>query len=305
MLSDSMRVFITVADKKNFSKAAKALSLTQPAVSFQIQTLEQYYQTMLFDRVNRHVKLTAAGELLLDYAVHMNNLQAELERNMQQLTGHVKGELLVGASTTIGEYILPYVVGAFKQEYPDVNATIQIMNTNDIAENVNNKSFDLGIIEGPVELTENMESIAFLEDELVLAIPSNHPFATKESITLEELKTLPYITREPGSGSRLIFAQALIDADFDIEELHMVMELGSTTSIKSAIMGGLGISTISKWAIQDLVKTGKVAALTIEGLTLKRTFNIILNNEKFHSEATGKFLDFLDMDNVNEILTAK
>jgi DNA-binding transcriptional LysR family regulator len=305
MLSDSMRVFITVADKKNFSKAAKALSLTQPAVSFQIQTLEQYYQTMLFDRVNRHVKLTAAGELLLDYAVHMNNLQAELERNMQQLTGHVKGELLVGASTTIGEYILPYVVGAFKQEYPDVNATIQIMNTNDIAENVNNKSFDLGIIEGPVELTENMESIAFLEDELVLAIPSNHPFATKESITLEELKTLPYITREPGSGSRLIFEQALIDADFDIEELHMVMELGSTTSIKSAIMGGLGISTISKWAIQDLVKTGKVAALTIEGLTSKRTFNIILNNDKFHSEATGKFLDFLDMDNVNEILTAK
>ena len=305
MLSDSMRVFITVADKKNFSKAAKALSLTQPAVSFQIQTLEQYYQTMLFDRVNRHVKLTAAGELLLDYAVHMNNLQAELERNMQQLTGHVKGELLVGASTTIGEYILPYVVGAFKQEYPDVNATIQIMNTNDIAENVNNKSFDLGIIEGPVELTENMESIAFLEDELVLAIPSNHPFATKESITLEELKTLPYITREPGSGSRLIFEQALIDADFDIEELHMVMELGSTTSIKSAIMGGLGISTISKWAIQDLVKTGKVAALTIEGLTLKRTFNIILNNDTFHSEATGKFLDFLDMDNVNEILTAK
>ena len=305
MLSDSMRVFITVADKKNFSKAAKALSLTQPAVSFQIQTLEQYYQTMLFDRVNRHVKLTAAGELLLDYAVHMNNLQAELERNMQQLTGHVKGELLVGASTTIGEYILPYVVGAFKQEYPDVNATIQIMNTNDIVENVNNKSFDLGIIEGPVELTENMESIAFLEDELVLAIPSNHPFATKESITLEELKTLPYITREPGSGSRLIFEQALIDADFDIEELHMVMELGSTTSIKSAIMGGLGISTISKWAIQDLVKTGKVAALTIEGLTLKRTFNIILNNDKFHSEATGKFLDFLDMDNVNEILTAK
>ena len=305
MLSDSMRVFITVADKKNFSKAAKALSLTQPAVSFQIQTLEQYYQTMLFDRVNRHVKLTAAGELLLDYAVHMNNLQAELERNMQQLTGHVKGELLVGASTTIGEYILPYVVGAFKQNYPDVNATIQIMNTKDIAENVNNKSFDLGIIEGPVELTDNMETIAFLEDELVLAIPSDHPFAAKGSITLEELKTLPYITREPGSGSRLIFEQALIDADFDIEELHMVMELGSTTSIKSAIMGGLGISTISKWAIQDLVKTGKVAALTIEGLTLKRTFNIILNNDKFHSEATGKFLDFLDMENVNQILTAK
>ena len=302
MLSDSMRVFITVADKKNFSKAAKALSLTQPAVSFQIQTLEQYYQTMLFDRVNRHVKLTAAGELLLDYAVHMNNLQAELERNMQQLTGHVKGELLIGASTTIGEYILPYVVGSFKQDYPDVNVTIQIMNTKDIGNAVGNKTFDLGIIEGPLDLTDTMETHKFLEDELVLAMPADHPLAAKGSITLEELKTLPYITREPGSGSRLIFEQALIDADFDIEDLNIVMELGSTTSIKSAIMGGLGISTISKWAIQDLIKTGKVVALNIEGLTLTRNFNIILNNEKFQSEATGKFLDFLDVENIKCIL---
>ena len=302
MLSDSMRVFITVADKKNFSKAAKALSLTQPAVSFQIQTLEQYYQTMLFDRVNRHVKLTAAGELLLDYAVHMNNLQAELEPNMQQLTGHVKGELLIGASTTIGEYILPYVVGSFKQDYPDVNVTIQIMNTKDIGNAVGNKTFDLGIIEGPLDLTESMETHKFLEDELVLAMPADHPLATKGAITLEELKTLPYITREPGSGSRLIFEQALIDADFDIEDLNIVMELGSTTSIKSAIMGGLGISTISKWAIQDLVKTGKVVALNIEGLTLTRNFNIILNNDKFQSEATGKFLDFLDVENIQNIL---
>lgn len=302
MLSDSMRVFITVADKKNFSKAAKALSLTQPAVSFQIQTLEQYYQTMLFDRVNRHVKLTAAGELLLDYAVHMNNLQAELERNMQQLTGHVKGELLIGASTTIGEYILPYVVGGFKQDYPDVNVTIQIMNTKDIGSAVDNKTFDLGIIEGPLEQSESITTRKFLEDELVLAMPADHPLATRSSITLDELKTLPYITREPGSGSRLIFEQALIDADFDIEDLNIVMELGSTTSIKSAIMGGLGISTISKWAIQDLLKTGKVVALNIEGLTLKRNFNIILNNEKFQSEATGKFLDFLDVENIKAIL---
>ncbi|MBE6111961.1 MAG: LysR family transcriptional regulator [Peptococcaceae bacterium] len=302
MLSDSMRVFITVADKKNFSKAAKALSLTQPAVSFQIQTLEQYYQTMLFDRVNRHVKLTAAGELLLDYAVHMNNLQAELERNMQQLTGHVKGELLIGASTTIGEYILPYVVGSFKQDYPDVNVTIQIMNTKDIGAAVANKTFDLGIIEGPLDQLGTMDTHKFLEDELVLAMPADHPLAAKGSITLEELKSLPYITREPGSGSRLIFEQALIDADFDIEDLNIVMELGSTTSIKSAIMGGLGISTISKWAIQDLVKTGKVVALSIEGLTLTRNFNIILNNDKFQSEATGKFLDFLDVENIKNIL---
>ena len=153
-----------------------------------------------------------------------------------------------------------------------------------------------------MEQSDVIEAHNFLEDELVLAIPSDHPFAKKESITLEELKELPYITREPGSGSRLIFEQALIDADFDIEDLNIVMELGSTTSIKSAIMGGLGVSTISKWAVQDLVKAGKVAALNVQGLTLKRSFHIILNQEKFHSEATGKFLDFLDVDNINKIL---
>ena len=176
------------------------------------------------------------------------------------------------------------------------------MNTKDIGNAVGNKTFDLGIIEGPLDLTESMETHKFLEDELVLAMPADHPLATKGAITLEELKTLPYITREPGSGSRLIFEQALIDADFDIEDLNIVMELGSTTSIKSAIMGGLGISTISKWAIQDLVKTGKVVALNIEGLTLTRNFNIILNNDKFQSEATGKFLDFLDVENIQNIL---
>ena len=301
MLSDSIRVFITVAEKKNFSKAAKSLSLTQPAVSFQIQTLEQYYQTMLFDRVNRHVKLTAAGELLLDYAIHMNNLQAELERNIQQLTGHVKGELLIGASTTIGEYLLPHVVGSFKKAYPDVNVTIQIMNTNEVAEGVNNKHFDLGIIEGPCEFPSLKEE-KLLEDELVVVVPTNHEFADRKEITLEELATLPYITREAGSGSRLLFEQALIDADFDIENFNMVMELGSTTAIKSAIVGGLGVSTLSIWAIQDLLKLGRIAPLTIKGVRLNRNFNIILNDDKFQSEATIKFIDHLQKEDIQSLL---
>lgn len=301
MLSDSMRVFITVADKKNFSKAAKALSLTQPAVSFQIQTLEQYYQTMLFDRVNRHVKLTSAGELLLKYAVHMNNLQAELERNMQQLTGHVKGELLIGASTTIGEYVLPYVVGSFKKEYPDVNVTIQIMNTELIEGMVSSKNFDIGIVEGPVK-NDKLHMQEFLDDELMLTVPADHPWSEKRHIKIEELADYPFIIREPGSGSRLDFEQALIDAEYDIENLNIVMELGNTTSIKSAILSGLGVSVISKWAIKDLVRQGKVVPIAIEGLRMKRKFNIILNDEKFQSEAASKFIDFLDIDNINSIL---
>lgn len=293
MLSDSMRVFITVAEKKNFSKAAKALSLTQPAVSFQIQTLEQYYQTMLFDRVNRHIKLTSAGELLLEYAIHMNNLQAELEKNMQQLTGHVKGELLIGASTTIGEYILPFIVGDFKKEYPDVNVTIDIMNSEQVENLIGGRSLDIGIIEAPA-VNKNLGVTQFLDDEMSLIVPVDHPWAARGKITLEELKEEPFIIREPGSGSRLVVEQAMIDADFDVETLNIVMELGNTSAIKAAVISGLGMAIISKWASKDIVKMGKVALVDIEGLNMKRSFNIILNKEKFESEAASKFIDYLN-----------
>lgn len=293
MLSDSMRVFITVAEKKNFSKAAKALSLTQPAVSFQIQTLEQYYQTMLFDRVNRHIKLTSAGELLLEYAIHMNNLQAELEKNMQQLTGHVKGELLVGASTTIGEYILPFIVGDFKKEYPDVNVTIDIMNSEQVENLVKNRSIDIGIIEA-APMDKDLVTTKFLDDEMSLIVPADHPWAAKGKITLEELREEPFIVREPGSGSRLVVEQAMIDADFDVESLNIVMEIGNTSAIKAAVISGLGMAIISKWATKDVVKMGKVAQVEIEGLNMHRNFNIIVNKDKFESEAASKFIDYLN-----------
>lgn len=292
MLSDSLKVFITVAEKKNFSKAAKALNLTQPAISFQVQTLEQYYQTMLFDRVNRHVKLTEAGELLLEYALSMNDLQSELERKMQQLTGHVKGRLTIGASRTAGEYILPDVIVAFTKEYSDVDVTLEIYNTKHVEENALNKHIDLGIVESKVKNQELFYQNIFV-DELVLTVPRDHPWASKESVTLDELKGEPFIIREAGSGSRLVFEQALIDAEFDIEDLNIILEFGTITAIKSAILGGLGVAVLSQWAVKDMVKEGTAAVVKIEGLEMPRKFSIILNQDNFESEACSKFLRFL------------
>lgn len=292
MLSDSLKVFITVAEKRNFSKAAKALNLTQPAISFQIQTLEQYYQTMLFDRVNRHVKLTEAGELLLEYALSMSDLQSELERKMQQLTGHVKGNLMIGASRTVGEYVLPHIICNFKKEYNDVDVTLEIYNTKQVETNVLNRRLDLGLIESKISHSE-LYYQSFLEDELVIVVPGNHPWAEKETITLDELKGEPFIIREPGSGSRLVFEQALIDAEFDVEDLNIIMEIGNITAIKSAIIGRLGISVMSKWAAQDLVETGQAAILRIENVRMPRRFSIILNQANFESEACSKFIRFL------------
>lgn len=292
MLSDSLKVFITVAEKKNFSKAAKALNLTQPAISFQVQTLEQYYQTMLFDRVNRHVKLTEAGELLLEYALSMNDLQSELERKMQQLTGHVKGRLTIGASRTVGEYILPDVIVAFTKEYSDVDVTLEIYNTKHVEENALNKHIDLGLVESKVD-NEDLFYQHIFNDELVLTVPRDHPWAERESVRLDELRGEPFIIREPGSGSRLVFEQALIDAEFDIEDLNIILEFGTITAIKSAILAGLGVAVLSKWAVRDVVEAGTAHVVHIDGLKMPRQFSIILNQDNFESEACSKFIRFL------------
>lgn len=304
MLSDSLKVFITVADKKNFSKAAKALNLTQPAISFQIQTLEQYYQTMLFDRVNRHVKLTEAGELLLEYALSMNDLQSQLERKMQQLTGHVKGTLMIGASRTVGEYIMPYIICAFKNEYTDVDITLEIYNTKHVEELVLSNHLDIGLVESQVKHDELMFQ-SILEDELVVVVPTTHPWAEREEVTLDELAGEPFIIREPGSGSRLVFEQALIDAEFDVESLNIIMEIGNITAIKSAIISGLGISVMSKWAARDMVE-GKMASIVrIKDLKMPRRFNILLNENHFESEACSHFIHYLAEADLEKILEQK
>lgn len=292
MLSDSLKVFITVADKKNFSRAAKSLNLTQPAISFQIQTLEQYYQTKLFDRVNRHVKLTEAGELLLEYALSMSDLQSELERKMQQLTGHVKGTLTIGASRTVGEYILPYIICKFKEGYPDVDVSLEIYNTKQVEENVLNRYFDIGVVESDI----NHKELFFqniLNDELVLVVPANHRWADKDEVSIRDIKDEPFIIREPGSGSRLVMEQAFIDADLDVEDLNIIMEIGNITSIKSAIINGLGVSIMSKWAARDLEVEGLASTVHIKDLNLKRQFSIILNQANFESEACSKFIHYL------------
>ncbi len=292
MLSDSLKVFITVADKKNFSKAAKSLNLTQPAISFQIQTLEQYYQTKLFDRVNRHVKLTEAGELLLEYALSMSDLQSELERKMQQLTGHVKGTLAIGASRTVGEYVLPYVICKFKEDYPDVDVTLEIYNTKQVEENIMNRYLDIGLVESEIKNSELFFQ-DILSDELVLVVPSNHRWADKNEVDIQDIKDEPFIIREPGSGSRLVFEQALIDEEVDIEDLNIIMEIGNITSIKSAIINGLGVSIMSKWAVRDLENAGVASTVKIKQLKLNRPFSIILNQANFESEACSKFIRYL------------
>ncbi|NLT95207.1 MAG: LysR family transcriptional regulator [Clostridia bacterium] len=301
MLNDSIRVFLTVVDKKSFSKAAKALFLTQPAVSFQIQMLEEYYGTRLFDRVSRNITLTEAGHLLLKYANQMSHLQSELEREMQELTGTAKGRLMIGASTTIGEYIIPYLLGTFKKNYPEVQLTLEVGNTEDIETKIHDTSLDIGLVEGPVT-TKDIEKELFLKDQLVLIVPSDHPLAKKEKVSVFELDKYPYISREKGSGTRIETEKHMKKAGFSINNLNVIMELGSTSAIKAAVESGLGVSIISKWAAKEKVKLGKLAQLTFEEDSFVREFNIIYHKKKFRTQAADEFLNFLKSDEALSLL---
>lgn len=304
MLNDSIRVFLTVVEKKSFSKAAKALFLTQPAVSFQIQMLEEYYGTRLFDRVSRNIILTEAGHLLLKYANEMSRLQAELEKEMQDLTGSIKGKLKIGASTTIGEYIAPYILGAFKKMYPEVELSLEVSNSEDIEAAIHDTVLDIGLVEGP-PIGKDLESLPFLQDQLVLITSKDHPWSNLESISVFELDKYPFISREKGSGTRMEMEQHLKKAGFSANNLHVIMELGSNSAIKAAVESGLGVAIISKWAVQGSVKAGDLAQVKLKEDEFERNFRIIYHKKKFRTQASEEFLRFLKSDEISELLENK
>ncbi|MGI6226430.1 MAG: selenium metabolism-associated LysR family transcriptional regulator, partial [Peptococcales bacterium] len=297
MLNDNIKIFLAVAEKRNFSKAAKSLFLTQPAVSFQIQMLEQYYGTVLFDRVNRNITLTAAGELLLKYANELSVLQAQLEREMQELTGNIKGKLLIGASTTIGEYILPYVVGCFKKKYPEVDVSLIIGNTGDIESRIQDTTLDVGLVEGPVNGKDLIKE-KFLDDELILIAPIGHPLTINKKISIFELSKYPFISREKGSGTRHIMESAFKKVGFDPQKLNIIIEIGSTTAIKAAVNNGLGVAIVSKWTVQEMLKQNKLATVQIDEIKFERQFMVIYHEKKFRTQAVYEFLKFLRCNEV-------
>ena len=231
----------------------------------------------------------------------MSNLQAQLEKEMQELTGTIKGRLLIGASTTIGEYLLPSLVGNFIKKYPEVEVSLVIGNTEDIENSISNTTLDIGLVEGPVS-GKDIVVEHFLDDELVLIVPPEHPLTKKKHISVFELSKYPFISREKGSGTRHIMENALKKVGFDPLNLNTIMELGSTTAIKAAVSSGLGISIVSKWTVQEMAKHNKLVTLTLNETKFERQFILIYHEKKFRTQAVYEFLNFLKSDEVLTIL---
>lgn len=290
MNRNHLALFYAVAEHGGFSRAAEKLLISQPAVSLQVADLESALGVKLFDRLPRGVRLTEAGQLLFSFARRIANLEEEAERAIRELRGLERGRLLIGASLTVGSYVLPPVMGQFRKRHPGIELVLEIANTHEVQRRLSEGLLDVALTEGFVD-AEELESEAFAEDELVAIAPPDHPLlAAKKRVTAAELCQQPLIFRERGSGTREVIEHALSTKKLNPTP---VMSLGSTEAIKAAVACGMGLAIVSALAIPTELKAGTLAVLPLADLTIRRELHRLTLKGKAPSAATRAFLELL------------
>jgi DNA-binding transcriptional LysR family regulator len=285
-----LQVFTTVARLLSFTKAAETLHMTQPAVTFQIRQLEEYFNARLFDRTHNRITLTETGELVQKYADQIIEKYKEMDNAVRTMTGEVQGPLVIGASTTIGDYVIPEILGAYQKNFPDVTIRLNISNTRGIIRMVENNEIDIGIVEGPVE-NKNLTTEVCWYDELVLACPPDHALAKKAKVKVEEMLEFPFIGREEGSGTRGVFTQYIESRGLSEDALNRILEFTSPESIKAAVGAGLGITVQSIATLQKEVQLGLLTVVPLDP-ALNRPFSLVYQRQKFRVQAIEEFLEF-------------
>lgn len=267
-----LKVFRVVAAHLNFSRAAEELLLTQPAVTQQIKALEEEYGVPLFDRSGGRITLTAGGQALLPFAEKLKAISDEAFAAVADASGKRGGQLALGASQTIGQYLLPNLVAGFLRENPRVNITATSGNSDAMLEALIAHRIQLALIEGPA-LRKDIHVEPFMEDQMVLVVPASHEWAGHE-VSISMLKEAPLLMREFGSGSRRVVENALARAGLKKKDLNTRMELDSTEGLLSAVEAGLGVTFVSRWAVRNQLSLGTLKLARIRGLKLSRMFSL-------------------------------
>lgn len=287
-----LEIFCAVVKAKSISKAARKLHLSQPAVSQQIQAMEQMYNVKLFNRSSQGVKLTKPGELVYEYSQKILSLFNSLESNLDKLMGAEDQDLFIGAGTTIGNYSVPCSLWAFKEKNSQANIKLDVRNSNDILQGVLENQYDLGLVEGEVK-SEKVIKKKIHEEPLKLITPNIEPWSKLEAISAEQLINTPIISREKEAGTRKAFNQALSAKGIDYEELKIITEMTSISAIKSAVQAGHGISYCPHIAVKNEIRQGSILALPLEEGEITVPFYLIYLPEKFLSSIATKFIRFV------------
>ncbi len=288
---DQLRILKAIAAEGSFKRAADSLYVSQPAISLQVQNLERQLGVPLFDRGGRRAKLTEAGHLLLSYGEKILSLCQETCRAIDDLQNLQGGTLIVGASQTTGTYLLPRMIGLFRQKYPDVSVQLHVHSTRRTAWSVANGQIDLAIIGGeiPTELQSSLTIQPYIEDEFALILPASHPLAKLHTIQKEDLYKLQFIALDSQSTIRKVIDQVLMRHEIDPRRLKTEMELNSIEAIKNTVQAGLGVAFVSTSAIEKELQTGVLHQVVIEGVLIKRMLSVIVNPNRYQSKAAEAF----------------
>jgi DNA-binding transcriptional LysR family regulator len=290
MADRRLQAFHAVAKHLSFTKAADALCMTQPAVTFQIRQLEEQFNTRLFDRTNGRITLTPAGVVALDYAERVVALSAELNSRMREISGQEVGPLLIGASTTIAEFLLPKILGEYKTRHPGIVPRLSVANSEAVQARVAERSLDLGFIEGDSHLPTLVTDVC-CEDELQVVCAPSHPLARRQGVTLTSLTEHAYISREAGSGTREVIDHYLQKGGLSIDSLQIVMEASSPEALKGLIATGLGFAIMSRATAEKEVRLGELVQVRLAP-PLIRHLSVVYPKERFHSKVVNDFVCF-------------
>jgi DNA-binding transcriptional LysR family regulator len=287
-----LEVFLAVARESSFVSAARRIHLSQPTLSEHVLELERELGKRLFSRRGRTVGLTEAGRVLEPYAARVVAAVGAARQAVIELDGLTRGSLLVGASTTPGVYVLPAVIGEFWRRHPGIELRLEIANSRVIEERIRASELDLGIVGGHGLGPDERCLAAGLVDELVLIAPPRHPWATRRRpVAPERLAEERVLVREEGSATRQVTERALQAAGVN---LRHTMQLGHTEAIKQAVMAGLGVAFVSRYAIRGEVETRRLAVVAVRGLTIQRHFHVIHNEARGLAASARAFVAILD-----------
>ncbi len=285
-----LQVFHTVARLLSFTKAAEELHMTQPAVTFQVRQLEEQFNTRLFDRTHNRISLTDAGRRVYGFGEKIFQLYSEMDNAVRELTGDMSGVLILGASTTIAEYMLPVLLGDFKAKHPEVTIRLKVANTDGIVSQIENNEIDLGVVEAPVN-NKNLVVEVCRTDQLVLIVPPGHELAKENNVSIKRMVDYPFICREEGSGTREVMIESMTAAGVNLSDLNITMELGSLEAIKGAVEAGMGVSILSKATILKELRLGTLVAIDTDPI-ISRPFSFVHQKQKFRVRSMEELLSF-------------
>jgi DNA-binding transcriptional LysR family regulator len=290
-----LRILKAVATEENLTRAAELLYVSQPSLSKQIKTLEKNLDILLINRENNKISLTENGKVFLQYCERILALCEESCRVLIDLKNGERGNLTVGASQTIGTYLMPRVLALFAQNYPQIDLKVQVNSTRIIAKNIVNREIDIAVVGGeiPEELKKNLSIKHFVEDEFSLIISKSHPFAMKKRITKEDLYHLNFITLNANSTIRKFIDNILIQNQIQTKQLKVIMQLNSIEGIKTAVSLGVGAAFVSSSAIEKEIELKTIEILKIDNIRISRTLSIISNPECYKLKDNSKKVDGL------------